>query len=167
MEQQLKHHENKFEQQKKPIIILAHHVQSPANVGGLFRLADAFAVKELILPESINLNSTRLKRNARATIANVKHHCIKDSIAYLENLQQNNYQIICLEITKNSTPLEALRLVPTQPIVLVIGDERLGIPENILNRFCTHVHIPMYGKNSSMNVTQATAIALYEICKQI
>jgi len=52
-------------------------------------------------------------------------------------------------------------------VALVIGDENSGISEEILSQCKKQVHITMFGKNSSMNVSQAAAIALYELTKQL
>ena len=52
-------------------------------------------------------------------------------------------------------------------MVLVIGDENFGISESILKQSDAVIHIDMFGHNSSMNVVQATNIALYEITKQL
>ncbi|MEJ6791494.1 MAG: adenylyl-sulfate kinase, partial [Lacinutrix sp.] len=49
----------------------------------------------------------------------------------------------------------------------IIGDENFGISESILKQCDTTIHINMFGQNSSMNVVQATNIALYEITKQL
>ena len=49
--------------------------------------------------------------------------------------------------------------------MLVVGSERNGIQHEILTCADSVYHIPMYGQNSSMNVAQATSIALYEITK--
>jgi tRNA G18 (ribose-2'-O)-methylase SpoU len=48
-------------------------------------------------------------------------------------------------------------------MALVVGSEINGVSAEILNISNQIVHINMYGKNSSMNVVQATSIALYEI----
>ena len=45
---QLNHYNSKFKAKKFPIILLTDHVVRPANVGGLFRIADAFGVQKLI-----------------------------------------------------------------------------------------------------------------------
>ena len=53
------------------------------------------------------------------------------------------------------------------PIAIVIGDENFGVSESILKISDDIIHIDMYGHNSSMNVVQATNIALYELTKQL
>ena len=50
---------------------------------------------------------------------------------------------------------------------MIVGDENFGISEAVLKVSDTIIHINMFGQNSSMNVVQATTIALYEITKQL
>ena len=50
--------------------------------------------------------------------------------------------------------------------VLVIGHERNGIEEAILTLLDATVEIPVYGLPYSYNVATATAMALYEYCRQ-
>ena len=50
---------------------------------------------------------------------------------------------------------------------LILGDENFGVSEFVLEQCDAVVHINMYGNNSSMNVAQATSIALYEFTKQL
>lgn len=51
--------------------------------------------------------------------------------------------------------------------MLVVGNERHGISEELLKKIELKVHINMYGRNSSMNVSQAAGIAFYEISKTL
>ena len=48
-----------------------------------------------------------------------------------------------------------------------VGDENFGVSDHILNYSDAVIHIDMFGQNSSMNVVQATSIALYEMTKQL
>ena len=50
--------------------------------------------------------------------------------------------------------------------VLVIGNERSGLSEEVLQLLDSVVEIPVYGMPHSFNVATATAIALYEYCRQ-
>ena len=52
-------------------------------------------------------------------------------------------------------------------IAFIIGDENHGVSDAILKQCNVIVHIEMYGQNSSMNVVQATSIALYEFTKKL
>ena len=82
-------------------------------------------------------------------------------------MKEKNHYFIALEITETSTELGQFVLNSNQPITLVLGDESFGVSESILQQMNAIVHINMFGNNSSMNVVQATSIALYEITKQL
>ena len=52
-------------------------------------------------------------------------------------------------------------------MVLIVGNENFGIDKDLLEWSDQKVHINMFGINSSMNVAQATGIALFEITKSV
>jgi tRNA G18 (ribose-2'-O)-methylase SpoU len=107
-----------------------------------------------------------MTKTSRSTEKYISHEIktnISDIITYFKSL---DHFIIALEITENSEAITTFQLQTKQPIVLIIGNENFGITESILEQCDAIVHINMYGQNSSMNVVQATSIALYELTKQ-
>ena len=50
--------------------------------------------------------------------------------------------------------------------VLVVGNERLGVEDDVLRLLNHTVEIPVYGLPYSHNVATAAAMALYEYCRQ-
>ena len=167
---QLSHEQTQFESKQFPISIVTDGLQSPANIGGILRLMEAFGVGELFLCESaVDLNSSRLKRTARSAERAITIHSFDTTLNALEHITNKapNTQIIALEITTNSIPLAQLDLDSSAPIALILGGESQGVSSAVLARCHLATHIPMYGNNSSMNVAQATAIALYSISQQL
>ncbi|MEP0266267.1 TrmH family RNA methyltransferase [Dokdonia sp.] len=161
---QLTHESHKNSAITRDIILLCDHVKSPANIGAIFRLADAFAVSEVIFcGTNIDLTSSRLKKTARNTQENVRFHESETPIKKLKELHTKGYTSIALEITSQSMPIHSFDVTVYDKLVLAIGDERHGISPEVLNSIHHTLHIPMYGHNSSMNVAQATAIALYNL----
>lgn len=164
---QLTHYNTKFKKRKFPIILVCDNVTNAPNVGSLFRIADAFGVEKLILcGETISLGR-KITKTSRATEKVMTFEICKDIIHVVKNLKAQNHKIISLEITSTSSALHTMEFLGEQPIVLVIGDENFGVSDAILTISDAVVHIDMYGFNSSMNVVQATNIALYEITKQL
>jgi tRNA G18 (ribose-2'-O)-methylase SpoU len=84
----------------------------------------------------------------------------------LKGLITKGYEIMALEISEISVPSEMITL-DKKAVVLIIGNEQFGVSEEILALTSKHMHIEMYGKNSSMNVVQATGIALYTLVSQL
>ena len=164
---QLTHYNSKFKEQEFPIVLVCEQVTNAPNIGSLFRTADAFGVKELILcGEHIHIGR-KIKKTSRATEKNVAFKIEKDITTVVLNLKKKDYWVIALEITDNSKAISQHNFSSNNPIALVLGSENDGISEAVLNIADSVVHINMYGKNSSMNVVQAANIALYEITSQI
>lgn len=164
---QLDHYSSKFVKKKFPIVLVADQVVRPTNIGSLLRLADAFGIEKLILGgPPIELNR-KVWNTSRATEKVVAFEQTIDTLFELQKLRSEGYLLMGLEITSTSTPLTKIEFKKSQKIALVVGAERYGISENILNILDDCYHIEMYGQNSSMNVAQATSIALYELTKKL
>lgn len=164
---QLTHYNSKFEAQTFPITLVCDNVTKAPNIGSLFRISDAFGVEQLIFcGKNVSLGR-RFTKTSRATEKHVNHTTKPDITNVIQELKAQQYYILALEITKNSTPIHQFNPHKNTPIAIIIGDENFGVSEDILTMTDATVHINMFGKNSSMNVAQATSIALYEITKQL
>ncbi|RDK85286.1 TrmH family RNA methyltransferase [Marinirhabdus gelatinilytica] len=159
------HTSTPFSRKENNLVVLCDGLQGPSNIGAIFRLCDAFGVREVIFNNAIDLSSNRLKRTARNTEKTTKHSIVEDLQQVLRDFQQQDYIVIAVEISENSVPISTISEITKNNTALVIGSERNGISETILQRANMVAHIEMYGNNSSMNVAQATAIALYELTK--
>ncbi|MEW7291664.1 TrmH family RNA methyltransferase [Aquimarina sp. 2304DJ70-9] len=167
MNQQLHHDNNQFTKKRFPITLVCDRVNSPANIGSLFRIADSFGVEQIYFcGENVTVVSKRMQRTARSTHEFIPYKQSKQIIDIIEQLKAEGYTILSLEITENSIPVSEYLLKPSEKVALIIGEENFGVSEKVLALSKQNVHINMYGKNSSMNVATATGIALYEITKQ-
>ncbi len=163
MEKQLEHTTTPKDKPITAIYLIANLVDSPANLGALFRLADAFGVNTIFLSSEqvLMMESNRFKRMSRSTEKYVKT-CVEDDLgALIERLKSTSISLYALESTTQSKSISRIHK-PLQ-IGLLIGSERNGIPAHFLDLCDASFHISMYGNNSSINVAQATAIALYEL----
>lgn len=168
MKKQLSHYQSPFENKSFPVILILDNITGEANIGSIFRLADAFNIQKLVFCEyQPNLTSNRLKKTARNTHNTVDFEFWEHTSEAVEEYHSKDYLLYCLEITSNSIPVEEFSYSEDKPIALILGNEAFGIKEDILDKSYKSLHINMYGENSSMNVAQATGIALYEITKRI
>ena len=142
-------------------------IMRPVNVGSLLRVADAFGVKKIIFGGSpIKLNK-KTWNASRATENVVDFKQVEDTVCEIKNYKEAGYRVIALEITYESVPLNKLKNDTNQHTVLIVGSERHGVRKELLDLSDEVYHIEMYGQNSSMNVVQATSIALYEITNRL
>ena len=168
MIRQLSHKESNYSEKIFPIILICDGLKSPSNIGGVFRVCDALGIPEIIFCNSqINFNSPRLQKTARNTQHYVSYSENKNTLNAIINLKDNGFKIIALEITDSSESIENLSLFDNQKIALIIGSENEGVSDKVLTNSDLCVHISMYGRNSSMNVVQATSIALYSLINKI
>jgi tRNA G18 (ribose-2'-O)-methylase SpoU len=164
---QLTHYNTSFKQHNFSITLVCDNVTNATNIGSLFRIADAFGLERIIFcGEHIPLGR-KMTKTSRAT-EKVVHFRVSNSILEeVKQLKMSGYCIISLEITNKSLPIHSFQFPKEKLIALIVGDENFGVSEAVLKLSDSVVHINMFGQNSSMNVVQATNIALYEITKQI
>ena len=82
----------------------------------------------------------------------------------LKELKQQGYRLVGLEQTTGSQSLYEYRF--QRRSVLIVGNERLGLEDDVLLLLDDVVEIPVYGLPHAYNVATATAMALYEYCRQ-
>lgn len=158
------------------IIVVLHNIRSTHNVGSILRTCDGFGVKQVIFsgytpyptqPHDIRLPHIheKLTRQIKKTalgaeemVATVISHDIHTT---LSELKKQNFTIVGLEQTKDSTELSDY--ISPELIVLLIGEEINGIAEDLLSLCDDTVEIKMYGTKESFNVSVATGIALYQL----
>jgi tRNA G18 (ribose-2'-O)-methylase SpoU len=147
----------------KPIIA-AWQIINPENIGNMIRLADNLGADEVfILGEDFQMRMSSIKKTAGLSFSNVKLTFIA-SEDFFSRLDQE-YEIVAVETSEISTNVFATEL--PQKIVFLLGNERNGLPDEILQKCDFQVHIPMTGKCKSMNVSHALSVVLFEWQRQM
>jgi 23S rRNA (guanosine2251-2'-O)-methyltransferase len=163
---QLHHTEIENQQQQFPITVVCDAIRTPENIGMCFRVSESFGVQKIYVHENSPSEENRIvKKTARNTLSQVEHERYADFNQLIKQLKEEGNTIIGIEITDKSVDIQQYDFKLHDKVVLLLGSERNGI-ENI-NIVDTTVAIPMYGRNSSMNVIHSLAIALYEVTNQI
>lgn len=151
-----------------PSIILAvENIRSLHNIGSLFRTADAAGVSEIILSPLCGAppRSEILKTALGAT----KHLPWSQPINfthYLEQKQESGFELIALELTESAEDIFTAQI--PYKVVLIVGHEREGVSSELLSLASRHFYIPMHSPVvHSLNVSNATAIALYELHRKL
>ena len=149
------------------LAILVDNVRSIYNVGSFFRTADgAGGISHLYLcgftPTPDNPKVAKTALGAETSVAWTYH---KNSWETAVSLQQQSYQLWALEGTTTAQSL-LITSPPTNPTVLIVGNEVSGIDPAILDICDKVLAIPMQGHKSSLNVASAFAVAAYWLCYQ-
>lgn len=168
MPQQLSHYESFFTKRTFPITLVCDQIIFQPNIGSLFRIAEAFGVEKIIfIGKNIALTPRKISKTSRSTHLMVPYEVVETPELAVAHLQSNDYHIIALEVTDKSSSLRSAAITSAKPIALIAGSEVSGISTQLLEAAQQTLHIDMYGTNSSMNVVQATAIALYELTAKL
>jgi tRNA G18 (ribose-2'-O)-methylase SpoU len=163
---QLTQSDIKNKQQQFAITIVCDAIRTPENIGMCFRISESFGVQKIYFEESSPSTENRIvKKTARNTISQIKHAVYNDFNEIIHQLKAEGNTIIGIEITDKSINIQDFNFKNHKKIVLLLGSERNGI-ENI-NLVDETIVIPMYGRNSSMNVIHSLAITLYEVTNQL
>ena len=88
----------------------------------------------------------------------------KETWRVIDELKKEGVEIISLEQAKNSISLNSLKSAK-KSAALILGEEVKGLPDSILDRSDKIVHIPMYGRKESLNVSVAFGIAVYKLAE--
>ncbi len=146
----------------KPIIA-AWQIQNPGNIGSLMRLADNLGTNQLFILDNENpKRESSIKKTAGLSYKNVKLSFI--SFTEFINLLPTDYQLTAIETSANSKNIYTTQLPDN--IAFIVGNEKYGLPEDILNQCQNTVHIPMTGLCKSMNVSHALAVSIFEWQRQ-
>ncbi|ARV07809.1 rRNA methyltransferase [Polaribacter sp. SA4-10] len=163
---QLTHYDIENKQQQFPITIVCDAIRTPENIGMCFRISESFGVEKIYFHEnSPSLENRKVIKTARNTIAEIKHEFYNNFEQTIHQLKAEGNTIVGIEITDKSINIQDFNFKKHKKIVLLLGSERNGI-ENI-NLTDETIAIPMYGRNSSMNVVHSLAITLYEVTNQL
>lgn len=149
-------------------ILIIHNIRSVANVGAMFRTADAAGINKIYLigytPTPLDRFGKIRKDMAKSALGAeefIKWESKKNLPALLCKLKQEKYLIIGIEQTKNSVDYKKVK--PQNKNAFIIGAEISGIPQNILQKCDIIAEIPMRGKKESLNVSVACGIVLFRV----
>ncbi|MDY3337942.1 TrmH family RNA methyltransferase [Riemerella anatipestifer] len=158
---QLEHHEIINPKHHKEISLILEHLQSPENIGLILRTAEAMGVqKVVILSDNFHQLSPRIKRTTRSTENNLNIIFVNSWEEAVNHFEKNTH-FYALEKTSKSVDYTSFEY--HFPCVVVCGNEKNGVSEKALEKCTNHLHINMYGKNTSLNVAIATGILLSKI----
>lgn len=139
------------------IVALLQSVEYPANVGSIFRIADAMDLTELVLT-GITPDPTvgTAHKVARGKEARLPWRRVATPAEALSQLKAEGYRAIAIEIADDAVPFNEYEY--PERVCLVVGHEDHGVTNQTLSLCDAAVYIPMLGKGRSLNVHVSLAI---------
>lgn len=161
------------------IIVVMHNIRSCQNVGAILRTCEGFGVSQVLfsgytprvhddslLPHLREKLDKQIRKTALGAEEMVYWKYCDDIFADIASMKKQGWKLVGLENNIDSPKLISLRDSAKiselgEKIVLVLGEEVNGIPEDIREKMDIFVEIPMVGRKESFNVSVATGVALY------
>jgi len=145
-------------------VLLIDGVTDPRNLGAILRSAEGAGATSVILARdrTVALTPAAIKSSAGAWIHMKIARC-GNVARTLEELKEAGYWVAALA---PGGKLSLYDLDVSRKIVLVVGSEGKGVREIVKKTADFIVDIPMGGKVASLNVSVATAVALFEIARR-
>jgi 23S rRNA (guanosine2251-2'-O)-methyltransferase len=146
------------------LLLALDGVEDPQNLGALLRVADGAGVDGVVLTErrAAPLSPVAVKASAGAA-EHLRIARVVNLVRALEDLKRQNIWVIGLD-ERGTSDYDQFDL--TGDCVLVLGREGAGL-HDLVKRTCDHLlRIPMAGGVSSLNVSAAGAVVLYEAFRQ-
>ena len=153
-----------LESTDSPFLLVLDGVTDPHNLGACLRTADAAGVDAVIVPKdkSASLTST-VRKVACGAAEHVPFIQVTNLARTLRELQDNHVWIVGTAGEATQSIYESRLHGPT---ALIMGAEGKGM-RRLTRETCDElIKLPMAGSVSSLNVSVATGICLYEIVRQ-
>ncbi len=149
---------------KDPLLLILDHIQDPHNFGAIIRTAYAAGVDGIIYPKdrACGITATVDKASAGA-IESIRLIEVVNVNRAIDFLKDNNYWVTGADITGHKKYYEHDF---SGKVVLVVGNEGSGLSRLTKQKCDFLVKIPMQNNFSSLNVSVATGILLFEANRQ-
>ncbi|HEY9123400.1 MAG TPA: 23S rRNA (guanosine(2251)-2'-O)-methyltransferase RlmB [Bacteroidales bacterium] len=153
-----------FEDGREPAILILDHITDVRNFGSIARTAECAGFDAIAIPDkgAAQINSDAIKTSSGAlhniNICRVTN--LTNAVKYLKDCGLK----VFAATEKAKQPYYKTNM--KGPVAIVLGAEDAGISPEILRYADELVQIPMIGKTSSLNVSVAAGIIIYEVVKQ-
>ncbi|KAM7408889.1 hypothetical protein PAMA_002556 [Pampus argenteus] len=148
------------------LLVVASLIDKPTNLGGLCRTCEIFGASALVLDSLRHISDKHFQSLSVSSelwlpLLEVKPLELTD---FLQVKKSEGYCIVGVEQTANSQSLQDYQF--PEKTLLLLGNEREGIPANLLQLLDVCVEIPQQGVIRSLNVHVSAALLIWEYTRQ-
>ncbi len=153
---------------KLPVCIVLDNIRSLHNVGSAFRTADAFKVEKIFLTGITGTPPHReIHKTALGATDSVPWEYGSDPAEIVKRLKEEGYEILIVEQTTESKPLQKFTFKPSGRYCFVFGNEVNGVSDSVIAQADSALEIPQEGTKHSLNISVCLGIVVWEIFKKL
>lgn len=144
-------------------LLMIDAVQDPGNLGTMIRTADAAGFDAIILGEgTVDLYNDKVIRASQGSIFHLP--IIEADLSLEIDRLQKEGVVICASTLDDAKSLYETEI--TDQMALIVGNEGSGVDQELIDKADQLIHIPIYGRAESLNVSVAAGIMMYELKKR-
>lgn len=150
------------------IAVVLCNIRSVVNVGAIVRTADAIGASRVICagytPGPMDRFGRVRKDFAKASLGaehRVTCEAISSSREALKLLRKEGYYLIAVEQDDTAIDYKHIDVSKKEKVAVVFGNEREGLPKDVLIECDAVAEIPMRGSKESLNVSVSAGITLF------
>lgn len=149
---------------KVPLVVLLDGIEDPQNLGAIIRTAEGAGVDGIILPERRSAGITEAVASVSAgALEYLKVARVINLARTMEDLKHRGLWLVGAEAGQDEYWYDFDYSVP---VGLVLGSERKGLRPLIRKNCDKILSVPLLGRITSLNVSAAAAIFLFEVIRQ-
>jgi len=146
------------------LIIIAHQLQDPGNLGTIIRTAEAVGASGIALsPNTVDPYSTKAIRASMGSILRIPVVRIGDVSEFVSAGKQQGFQTVATVLTGDKVHFD---VDLNKPTIVILGQEGAGLPNELMPFVDLQIRIPMAKTIDSLNVATSAAVILYEALRQ-
>lgn len=136
-------------------------VQDPGNVGTMIRTADAAGFQGVVLGRgTVDLYNDKTLRAAQGSHFHLEIYQ-GDLVEFIQKFRENKLPVLGTELNPEAKSYKDVEL--TKAFGLIVGNEGVGVSEDVLALVDQNIYIPMQGDAESLNVAIAASILMFHL----
>jgi TrmH family RNA methyltransferase len=154
---------------ERMLVVVAYQLRDPGNLGSIVRTADAAGAAGLVVVEpSVDLYDPQAVRATMGSLFALPIVRLAGGSALTDWYGEIRAAGLPLLVVATSAhgAQRHFEVDYGRPVVLLLGSERRGLPEEVRQEADVQVRLPMAGRATSLNVSAAAAALVYEIVRQ-
>jgi TrmH family RNA methyltransferase len=144
------------------LAVVLHEVRDPGNLGTVLRTCDAVGAAGVVLTgaccDPFSVEAIRATMGSIFAVATARA-----SFSELDEWRRGRFELVgtALDAQARHDSVDA-----SEPILILMGNEQSGLPDELRSACDALVRIPMRGSADSLNLAMATTVMLYDVWRR-
>ncbi|HEY3347415.1 MAG TPA: RNA methyltransferase [Nitrospirota bacterium] len=147
-----------------PMVLLAHQLQDPGNLGTIIRVAEAAGIGGVVTtPGTVDIYNPKALRATMGSVFRMPTVRTDSLEGFIGRFRDKGYQVAAAMVSARNRYFD---IDYSKPTVMLLGQEAAGLPIDAFKLTDVQISIPMATMIDSLNVSSAAGIIAYEAVRQ-